>query len=595
MSTASEKPKVDGVRLAVLSNRLDGVVRSMMHTLLRTGRSGVINTARDFSCCILSGEDELLSAAEAAPLHVLVGPDLIVKRLREVHPELGRGDAFLHNSPYHGNSHAADHCILVPVVDDAGVHRFTVMAKAHQADCGNSLPTTYHMGARDVYEEGALLFDGVKVQADYRDNEDIIRMCRLRMRVPEQWYGDYLALLGAARVGERRMLELGAEVGWEELEEYVGEWFDYSEQLAVEAIRRLPSGRHRATSVHDPFPGIPDGLPVNVEVGIDADAALIEVDLRDNADCLECGLNVTEACAASAALLGVVNSIHEDLAINAGCFRRIRVRLRENCCVGIPVHPVSCSAATTNLADRVTNAVHRAMSEFGDGIGLAELGMALPASIGVVSGVDPRTGEPYVNELFLGVGGGGAGPHSDGWLTIAIPCSGGMILRDSVELDELRHPIRVETQRIVPDTEAAGRWCGSPGVLVEYGPVGASMSLLYAADAAVNPALGVRGGEAGPPAIHRRRLADGSLVDLQPVEELLLADGERVVAQYPGGGGYGPALERDPEAVRRDVREGWISADRAREVYGVALDPDGLVDRDATEALRRALGGSAGS
>ena len=58
-------------------------------------------------------------------------------------PSSRRGDAFLHNSPYHGNSHAADHAILVPVIDDDGAHRFTVLAKAHQADCGNSLPTTY--------------------------------------------------------------------------------------------------------------------------------------------------------------------------------------------------------------------------------------------------------------------------------------------------------------------------------------------------------------------------------------------------------------------------------------------------------------------
>src|SRR5207253_3112739 len=115
--------------------------------------------------------------------------------IAQTHPVLRAGDAFLHNSPYHGNSHAADHSMLVPVVDDEGVHRFSVLAKAHQADCGNSQPTTYMASACDVYEEGALLFDAVRVQCDYRDNEDVLRMLRLRIRVPDQWWGDYLALV----------------------------------------------------------------------------------------------------------------------------------------------------------------------------------------------------------------------------------------------------------------------------------------------------------------------------------------------------------------------------------------------------------------
>ena len=132
--------------------------------------------------------------------------------MKEFHPRSSAGDAFLHNSPYHGNSHAADHSILVPVIDDEGVHRFTVLAKAHQADCGNSQPTTYMAAARDVYEEGALIFPCVRVQEDYRDGEDMIRMCRMRIRVPEQWWGDYLALLGAARIGERRAARAGRGV-----------------------------------------------------------------------------------------------------------------------------------------------------------------------------------------------------------------------------------------------------------------------------------------------------------------------------------------------------------------------------------------------
>ena len=102
---------------------------------------------------------------------------------------------FLHNSPYHGDSHPADHTLLMPVIDDKVEHHFTLLAKAHQADIGNSIPTTYHGTARDVYEEGALIFPAVQVVKNYETIDDIIRMCRMRIRVPDQWYVDFLAML----------------------------------------------------------------------------------------------------------------------------------------------------------------------------------------------------------------------------------------------------------------------------------------------------------------------------------------------------------------------------------------------------------------
>src|SRR3546814_858743 len=177
MNTLNAQQPLDGAQLAILNNRFEGVARKMANTLLRAGRSGVLNRARDFSACIVTADHQLLAAAESLPIHVLSGPDLMAASMKHFHPDLKRGDAFLHNSPYHGCSHPADHSILVPVMDDEGVHRFTVVAKAHQADIGNSIPTTYHGTARDVYEEGALIFPAVQVQRDYKTIEDVVRMC----------------------------------------------------------------------------------------------------------------------------------------------------------------------------------------------------------------------------------------------------------------------------------------------------------------------------------------------------------------------------------------------------------------------------------
>ena len=110
--------------------------------------------------------------------------------------DIREGDAYLDNDPYGGNTHPADHTFLVPVFIE-GEHLFTTVAKCHMADIGNSIPSSYFARALDVYEEGALVFPGVRIQRNFKNEPDIIRMCRARIRVPDQWYGDALAALGS--------------------------------------------------------------------------------------------------------------------------------------------------------------------------------------------------------------------------------------------------------------------------------------------------------------------------------------------------------------------------------------------------------------
>jgi N-methylhydantoinase B/oxoprolinase/acetone carboxylase alpha subunit len=585
----SVEQKLDGVGLAVMASRFEGIVRNMQTTLVRTGRSGVLNTAKDCSCCVLTADDELIAMAESLPLHVISGPDMVCAAVRRHHPALRRGDAFLHNSPYEGNSHAADYCMVVPVVDDDGVHRFSVFVKAHQADCGDSIPTTYMSSARDVYEEGALIFSAAKVQDGYEHVDDILRMCRARVRVPDQWWGDHLAMLGACRVGEQRMLELGEEVGWDALEDYVRQWLDYSERRMEAEIRRLPAGRTEVTTRHDPTPELPDGLDLDVAIEIRPDDGRVVVDLRDNPDCLPCGLNLTEATSTSSAMLGVFNSIDHTVPQNAGSARRLEVVLRENCCVGIPRHPASCSVSTTNFVDRVANAVQRGMAEIAEGIGLAEYGLSFPPSVAVISGKDPRKdGEPFINQIILAWTGGPGSPNADGWLTAGGVGDGGALRHDSIELDELRFPVLFDEQRLLPDTEGAGRARGAPAARLVYGPLGTSLEVAYGSDGSICGPAGVRSGGAGANARQYRRLADGTAEEVGAFALLVLEPGERMVSECCGGGGYGAPAERRPELVAADVREGLVSVTRAREVYRVAVAADGSLDREETARLRAA-------
>jgi N-methylhydantoinase B len=164
-----------------------------------------------------------------------------------------------------------------------------------------------------------------------------------------------------------------------------------------------------------------------------------------------------------------------------------------------------------------------------------------------------------------------------------------MLYQDSVEVDEIKHPIRVVAQKLAPDTEGAGRHRGAPSAFVEYGPVDCSIEVLINSDGEENPARGVRSGLDGGPALQFHRLRDGRLCQLSGFARVTVASGETIVSVSAGGGGYGPPWERDVERVVHDIEEGWVTAERARDVYGVVLGEGQVVDLKATEAQRRKL------
>jgi N-methylhydantoinase B len=211
--------------------------------------------------------------------------------------------------------------------------------------------------------------------------------------------------------------------------------------------------------------------------------------------------------------------------------------------------------------------------------------------MGVISGRDPRNGDaPFVNQIFMLDTGGAGAAKADAWLTICHAGNSGMCFVDSVELDELHFPILVRARRLMTDTEGAGRTVGAPSALCEYGPIGGGqLEVAYIADGAINNAKGTRGGLDGARIRNFRRRPDGELEELPTCATILLEPDETVISHTSGGGGYGPPHERPLERVRHDLEEGWITADRAREVYGVVLDEAGRIDGAASERLRAAI------
>lgn len=582
------KKNIDPVDMAILANRFDSIVREMSNTLLRAARSTVISSCRDFSCCIVTANHELVASGEGLPVHIF-GAHLQTQRLESLHDEdIREGDAYLDNDPYGGNSHPADHVIIVPIFI-GGELMFYGVAKAHMADIGNSIPSSYFPRANDVYEEGSLIFPAVRIQRNRVDVDDIVRMCRARIRVPEQWYGDYLATLGAARVAEQRLKELCEKYGSAKIRQFLGEWFNHSEGRMRSAVREFPKARIENSGRSDPLEGIlPDGLTIKVKIDIDPAKGSIAVDLRDNPTSVDCGLNVSRAAAMSSVAAGIFNNLR-DVPRNAGSFRRLSFTFAKDSVIGSPVFPHSCSTATTNLAERLVNITQSAFAGLGEDFGMAEGGTGLGAGQAVVSGIDARTSAPYVNRIMISNNGGPATPSSDGWINYGMPIIAGLMYRDSVEIDELKHPFLIEKVALVHGSGGAGKFRGAPAQEIVYTPRERDMRVVIPCDGQYAPPRGVRGGKngtAGATYVIRGK----KRVKLPNVANVRLKRGEHLHGIDSSGGGYGNPLARDPKRVLYDVHEGYIPLRDTRDIYGVILAKNSTgelsVDARATTKLR---------
>ena len=578
--------------MAILSSKINSISKQMSYTLQKSARSSIIASARDFSTAICDGDGEVLALPNGFPVHA-ANMGLTAKAIFEFHkPEtLKPGDAILNNSPYHGNTHMADHTIIVPVIHEGEIMFFTAI-RGHQADIGNSIPTTYHGLAKDIYEEGALCFPCVKVQTNYQDVEDIIRMCKMRIRVPDVWYGDFSAMVGAARIGERELIKLIDKYGKDTIKTFCEEWHAYGSRRMEEEIKKLPSGTWFNESIHDPIPNfLPEGLPVKVKLSIDQDEGKIVVDFTENGDPVECGLNLCEATVLAAGRTGVFNCLPTDLPLCEGAFSRIEVRMRERGVIGKASFPYSSATATTNLLERAMFAVQGAFSQIDEKFGMAEGAPCSTPTNPVISGFDSRYNRPFVTQLINGTSGGMGVYGHDGHVTYG-PAAGGLLEWNSLEVIEQKYPIQFGMQEIIQDSPGAGKWDGGPGTKVVIQARDDKVRFVMLCDGKYNPPRGARGGHDGASLnAYTYKISDPeNIIELSTIIDFELNPGEVYVAENAAGGGLGNPLEKDPEKVKHLVREGWISLEKAKEVYGVVIDTAQelyKVDYKATEELRK--------
>ncbi|SNB73859.1 N-methylhydantoinase B [Arboricoccus pini] len=567
LESASDTRRVDPFLMAVLKSRFEAIVREMSLVVLKASRSAVIKNGRDFSCAILTYDCRLVSTEDALPIHV-TSMDLAIRPILEFFDDIAPGDIYLNNCPYTGGTHHADMIMAMPVFVD-GKPLFWAVALSHHADMGAPIPTTYLPFAKNIYEEG-LHFPCVRVVERGKERSDVIRIALMKIRASKVWHGDFQAQIGACRTATQRLVELIGRYGVPTVEDFVEDWFDYGERRAIAEIRKLPAGTYRYETRHDPVPGVADaGIPVRIAVTVDPEAGRITVDITDNVDNVPGGLNTSENTASGSCRMGVLNNLDSSIPHNHGSMSRIDVVMGEGKVVGKPRYPVGTSVATTNVNDRLITAGNCAFTAMGAPHGQAEGGGHMPVGNGVISGHDPfKEGQYYISQIFIGYAGNGARHGHDGWLTFCGPANGGLISLDSIEVDESMYPIIVESREIQADTQGFGTYEGAPAVGGVFYPIDHAMTVVYASDGTSFPPAGVLGGTAAASAINRKQKSSGEIVELPAFSAEVVEAGEKLVFRACGGGGYGPPAKRDRARVAASVAKGWLSAEKAKEVYG---------------------------
>src|SRR5215467_117407 len=241
--------KLDPITVSVIQHRLHAIVAEMGEAMLRTSYSQILNSSRDFSTAICDPGGRLIAQAEHVPIHVGALPWAVASVKSFFGDAIRPGDVFLLNDPYHGNNHLPDLTAFVPVFGEERL-LFWSVNRSHQSDIGGATHGAYNPGATEIWQEGIRitplrLYDGGVVR------EDVLQMVVTNVRHPHDFMGDLRAMIGSARVGERRLLALVEQYGAKTVLDAVDEILDGAERQARACVKTWKDGVYRGASVLD--------------------------------------------------------------------------------------------------------------------------------------------------------------------------------------------------------------------------------------------------------------------------------------------------------------------------------------------------------
>jgi N-methylhydantoinase B len=553
---------LDPITTEIIRSAFTAAADEMNATLIRSAYTPIIYEMKDCSVALLDEEHRVLG--QSAGLPIFLGNLEICTRLTE--ETYGRqgwqpGDVWIMNDSYLTGTHLNDMTVFGPIFYEQELVGFAA-CRAHWLDVGAKDPGG-PMDSTSIYQEGIRL-GPTKVVDGGVQRPDVTDLLGRNSRFGYPAVGDLGAQIACVRTGQKRLAAILERYGRETIESAREEIFAQTDRLERAAVAALPDGVYEAEGCLD-NDGLTDG-PCWVRMTITVAGEEMEIDLSATDDAAGGPVNCGEAQAISACRVAYKLLINPDNPPNGGAFRPLSVKVRRGSMLGA-VEPSPCQWYFTPLGlliDLVVKALADVLPEQAAG---ASYGDSMVISL---SGIDPRNGNPWL-DLEPTVGGWGAWHGSDGEDGLINNVNGS--LKDlAIEVAETKFPLRITQYGFRVDSGGPGKWRGGNGIVREYTIDGDEAVLFLWFERSKTPAWGLFGGQAATPplvTVNPGREDERSMLKCSRVR---LIKGDVVRTTTGGGGGFGPAAERDPELVRTDVRNRHVSPQRARDVYAVEVD-----------------------
>ena len=578
------KASIDPVTAEVIRGALETIAFEMAVHVSRTATTPILNQSNERNATIMDWQGRLAALSVGVPQFMLssMGPvqfaiDFFGK------DGFADGDVVGCNDPYHGGGHLPDWSIFAPVFSGDELVLFASI-QCHHADTAGQTPGGYPQDALDIWAEG-FRCPAVKLVEGGAERKDVVYLLQTNNRVPT-YGGDLRAQIGAAQLGARLCKELIAKYGVPTIKAAVDYMISLTERRIREEIASWPDGVFEADSFFDHDVRGSTDIKVHCTATVKGDRLKIDFTGSDDRSWLQAWSTLCNTRSMTMAQL--CSMIDPAIPKNQGLFGPVEIVYPENTIVNPP------------LGKPVSMGTHHPGCEVSEAVALA-LSNAIPektvpqvykaAMPTVLFGVNPKNGQFFIDHSVDTTSTTASAAHGqDGW-----GCTNagfGNLIMATAEINETIFPHRQLSHDLLTDTGGPGKWRGQCGSL--YIKEMTAPANLYTYVLGMKyPAQGIAGGKNGSPNKLMAKVGgEGEYTVTHTATYVPIDAGERVEYHWAGGAGWGDPLERDPEKVREDVLDEYVSLDSAIRDYGVVLkgsleDYSLVVDVDATEKLRR--------
>ena len=555
----------DPATFVVIKNSLYAAAEEMKVVLAKTAYSPILKVAGDYSCGIFDISGQMVAQGPDLPIHLGSMPDA-VKAVVSAFETFEEGDVFIHNDPYFGGSHLPDVNVVSPAFYNDKLIGFACI-RAHWPDVGSASPGSYG-AVTEIYGEG-LRLPPVKLYSKGFLNKDVDAIIFANVRTPDERRGDLGAQIAANRRATERLGALADKYGVDVLVATMAEVLNYSEKMMRTLLARLPDGKSTFEDFCDGDGVIEEGdaedQTFQIKMTVEKTGEHISVDFSGTDDAVSGPMNAPLSVTASGVFCALKTIIDPDGLIppNSGCWRTITVSAPKGCVLNAEF-PSPVVYANHEISHRVCDMTFGAVAEFWPNNTMAcSQGTSAVVTFG---GEDPRNKQRYVSYETI-KGGFGARPNKDGINAIASGISNTM--NTPIEILEMSFPLRVDEYVLVTDSGGAGRFRGGLGASRTWTVLDHKARASACLERTKSAPFGLSGGKPGLAAKIWTEAPNGDKGIAPGKGGFDVPNGGQIHLRVPGSGGFGDPSERDINAIKEDVLDGYISEEAAETHYGV--------------------------